>query len=203
MILIILSLIYQIQVADNINFNSIIVDEITTGNSYQVMNPIGDGEFYWRVRAKELYEWSNWSEVWKFTIDTYIPPTPVLISPSNNAVLNNPTPILIWSMLNKIPPYPPYNGDTLYVNPNGDNSRTRDQAKNYETPWRTLHYAIAQLQPGDMLIAQNGIYAEGKDDIIFTQIWVGGNKNNWKIIKSENLFGAKIDGRDSLLYGLL
>jgi hypothetical protein len=94
-------------------------------------------------------------------------------------------------------PYPPYDGDTLYVGLDGNDSHTRGQAQNYNTPWRTIHYAVNQLEPGDMLIAKDGIYTEAMDATIFAMIWEGGTADNWVIIKAENTLGAKLSGQDN------
>lgn len=62
-----------------------------------------DGDYYWRVKAFDGEKWSDWSTVWHFIVDTSIvrdtlaPPTPYLISPGNNTVLNSSDLVQTWT----------------------------------------------------------------------------------------------------------
>jgi hypothetical protein len=39
---------------------------------------------YWRIRARNVSGWSNWSEIWHFTtMAVPVPPAPILIAPTN------------------------------------------------------------------------------------------------------------------------
>lgn len=114
--------------------------------------------------------------------------------------------LVIFSLflLGSVPvPYPPHKGPTLYVGLDGDDGYKRREAKNYNTPWRTIYYAISQLKPGDMLIVKDGIYTEAMDTMMFALITEGGTIDNWVIIKAENQFGAELSGQDnSVRWGL-
>ena len=61
---------YQLQVDDNNDFASPVVDQTgLTVSTYALAFPLDDGVYYWRVRAKDAAgNWSNWSAVWSFTI---------------------------------------------------------------------------------------------------------------------------------------
>ena len=48
---------------------------------------------------------------------------------------------------------------TLYVSPDGNNDRTREEAQSIETPWGSIQYATDQLLPGDTLMILPGIYS--------------------------------------------
>ncbi|QDU95992.1 hypothetical protein Pla8534_38110 [Lignipirellula cremea] len=47
-------------------------------------------------------------------------------------------------------------GDLRYVSPTGDDSASGEQAQ----PWRTITFAIRQLQPGQTLLLRGGVYHE-------------------------------------------
>ncbi|MBD3353142.1 MAG: hypothetical protein GF364_16795 [Candidatus Lokiarchaeota archaeon] len=67
---------YQIQVDDANTFNSPLINS-TTSNTYYISSPLSDGEYYWRVRAKDDADnWGDWSNVWIFEIitETTTPP---------------------------------------------------------------------------------------------------------------------------------
>ena len=54
------------------------------------------------------------------------------------------------------PPPPPatYTGSGYYISPNGSNSNPGTASQ----PWKTFGYAISQLQPGDNLVLEDGLY---------------------------------------------
>lgn len=85
----------------------------------------------------------------------------------------------------------------MYVGLDGNDSYTREQAQNYSTPWKTIHHAVNQLEPGDMLVAKDGIYTEAVDATIFAMIWEGGTADNWVIIKAENQLEARLTGQNN------
>lgn len=55
-----------------------------------------DGEYYWRVRARDAIGNENLSAVWQFTVDTVPPGAPALLSPANGAELSG-VPTFEWS----------------------------------------------------------------------------------------------------------
>ena len=58
--------------------------------------------------------------------------------------------------------------DTYYVATTGDDTRTKAQATNLATPWKTLNASVAKLVAGDTLLVRSGIYVES------VAIWVSG-----------------------------
>ena len=74
---------YDVQLADNSDFTSPIIDENVESTSVDITN-LTDMTWFWRVRAVNAYgESGDWSETWSFTVDTIAPDVPVLISPEN------------------------------------------------------------------------------------------------------------------------
>ncbi|MCX7784949.1 MAG: choice-of-anchor J domain-containing protein [candidate division WOR-3 bacterium] len=55
-----------------------------------------EGTYFWRVRAGTENYWSNWSDTFKFTIDTTPPPIPILLNPSPNCTLSLECPNFVW-----------------------------------------------------------------------------------------------------------
>lgn len=99
------------------------------------------------------------------------------------------------------PPYPPHYGDTFYVGPDGDNSYSKSEAQNYNTPWLTIQKAMDEVNPGDMVIVKDGIYRGSGTYLVYCDY--GGTVDNWVILKAENLYGAKLDGENNARsYGL-
>ena len=82
---------YQLQVARDVNFSQIILDEnIQSENSKTITLSEEIAKYFWRVRAiTDGGTMSNWSEVWMFSTQG-LPNAPVLILPANGAS-NQPT----------------------------------------------------------------------------------------------------------------
>jgi hypothetical protein len=55
-----------------------------------------------------------------------------------------------------------------YVATNGDDARSKAQATNLASPWKTINASVAKLVPGDTLRVRGGTYAEA------VYIWVSG-----------------------------
>jgi subtilisin family serine protease len=97
---------YQIQVADDSEFNSINGNEPRVENTYHWWRcfPVSD-TLFWRVRT--IYEGnvsSKWSEIRKFyTIDHTNSVTPELVSPEDkdNVSIENGNPVLKWNSVNQ------------------------------------------------------------------------------------------------------
>ncbi len=78
--------------------------------------------------------------------------------------------------------------DTLYVATNGNNQRSRGQARNRSTPWRTIQRAVDEANPGDEVVVLSGQYNEG------VQIRRSGQPNRVILIRSESHEGARLIG---------
>jgi len=69
----------------------------TTGYSYYTLPELEDNLYYWKVRAKDnAGNYSDWSEVWCFRVDTVPPADPQLGHPGHGAWVNTLTPTLEW-----------------------------------------------------------------------------------------------------------
>ena len=77
-----------------------------TNSEYQA-GTTGDNTYYWQVRAKDnAGNFSNWSELEKFTIDTQAPNTPTLIAPTNNSIIRGiPSLTNSWSAISDATKY--------------------------------------------------------------------------------------------------
>jgi PKD repeat protein len=85
------NLIYQIQISDNINFNSTLTDELVTNNSITINGLSNYGQMhYWRVRSINGPLNSNWSTVRSFLLFTpqSISGLTVWLDPNSGVVLN-------------------------------------------------------------------------------------------------------------------
>ncbi|GMU86697.1 MAG: hypothetical protein AMXMBFR48_19380 [Ignavibacteriales bacterium] len=90
---------YQLQVATDANFVSIVKDSSLSGTSKQMWGLLNSTKYYWRVRASNLGGTGNWSEVWNFTTIIAAPAQVVLLSPANNAVNQAINTSLTWNAL--------------------------------------------------------------------------------------------------------
>ena len=79
--------------------------------------------------------------------------------------------------------YSAFQASTYYVSPQGADSNPGSQA----SPWRTLIYAVTQVEPGDVVLVADGIY-EGP--VIITR---SGTPNAYITLKSINKWGAKVE----------
>ena len=60
---------YRLQVDDDPDFSTPIIDILTEVNLYYTYDSIPAGEeCFWRVRAEVLGSWGDWSETWSFTV---------------------------------------------------------------------------------------------------------------------------------------
>jgi len=83
---------YLVQVDDVRDFSSPTEERRVAENSYPPTSALGQGIYYWRVRAINPYDTpGEWSDVWSFTISIAPATTPVLIEPSNGSVLETIT----------------------------------------------------------------------------------------------------------------
>ena len=92
------AVIYELQVDNSNNFSSPeLQQDSLTSSQYTMTNSLADGQYYWRVRAKNMQEtWSDWSEVFNFITDTKGVP-PVLLYPVNGGLIADHRPVFNWS----------------------------------------------------------------------------------------------------------
>jgi hypothetical protein len=88
---------YRLQIDDNSNFASPIVDLTMTATSYTPTSALGDAKYYWRVRARNAAgNWGGWCTRRAVTVDTTPPTRPTLLFPVNGATTTDSTPALKW-----------------------------------------------------------------------------------------------------------
>jgi hypothetical protein len=80
------SIAYHLQVALDSIFNSLVVNDSTLQVNQKEVQLQGNKKYFWRVRAKNNFAWSQFSSVWNFTTIQNIPSTPKLHSPNKGAV---------------------------------------------------------------------------------------------------------------------
>lgn len=98
---------YQLQVATHPSFNSqLIRQEVTTPTDYAyLINALGTGTFYWRIRAmRDNIDTTAWTAAKQFSIDA----APILQSPINNSTQTLPL-SLVWTSASNLV------RDSLYV----------------------------------------------------------------------------------------
>lgn len=80
---------YIIEVATDVAFADIVVEEEVTTNSHTLSTELSEETlYYWRVKSKDLTESSDWSEVWEFTTVGASTPVvaPNLLSPADGSL---------------------------------------------------------------------------------------------------------------------
>jgi hypothetical protein len=89
---------YYLEVYDDINFGSKLVDINTTNSYYSVMNTVftQGGTYYWRVIAKNIAGTVvyNYSNTWQFSMPGL--PQPIATYPTGNVTIYNNPPTLYW-----------------------------------------------------------------------------------------------------------
>jgi len=73
------NLTYQILVDDNSDFISPEIN-ITIQDSNYTNSSLTDGTYYWKIRTHNGEYYSDWSEIWQFTIDTTAPSASIVIN---------------------------------------------------------------------------------------------------------------------------
>ncbi|HMU95132.1 MAG TPA: hypothetical protein PKE43_19175, partial [Anaerolineales bacterium] len=87
---------YILEVDDNSNFTSPIVDDLSDTLSRSFVAPFTTGQYYWRVRAVSEYGIIGpWSTTWTLTVDL-IPSAPTLLLPADSATSSNGDPSFSW-----------------------------------------------------------------------------------------------------------
>jgi serine protease len=91
---------YQVQVSENAAFSAVIVNEPSVAGTTTPVTLPGEGDYWWRVRAKAGAENGPWSEIWQFTVavDACLPPgVPILSSPADGSETNKVKPTFTWA----------------------------------------------------------------------------------------------------------
>ena len=89
---------YNLQIATDASFTTIIKDTSQTGTSYNVTTALTNNtKYYWRVSAANAGGTSNYTSEWNFTTIIAKPAVPTLSSPANNSTGISTTPALTWN----------------------------------------------------------------------------------------------------------
>jgi subtilisin-like proprotein convertase family protein len=95
---------YEVQLASDVNFNSIVLTDNPATDQYQVSTPLAQHtRYYWRVRGQNLCGTGNWSAVFSFTtascvsvMSTNVPISiPSNGSPTVTSILNIPVTLTV------------------------------------------------------------------------------------------------------------
>ena len=99
---------YQVQVSENAGFSAVIVNEPSVAGTTTTVTLPGDGDYWWRVRAKAGADDGPWSEIWQFEValDACLTPAvPTLLSPANGSDTDDLTPTFTWDDVANAPEY--------------------------------------------------------------------------------------------------
>ena len=90
---------YELQAATDTGFTQkIIPDDTTLTDTFKnVTGLLNSTQYYWRVRAKNIGGWSNWSARWSFATIIAAPIAPLLMLPPNGSVNQPVSPALFWN----------------------------------------------------------------------------------------------------------
>ena len=77
---------YQVQVAEDLQFNTIVLDSIVRGIYFQSPVLSGLTTFYWRVRGINSGGEGDWSNIWSFNTTLAPPSAPLQVIPEDDAV---------------------------------------------------------------------------------------------------------------------
>lgn len=87
------------EIASDSGFNNVIFMDSTFGpqDTTKPINNWTQGDGYWHVRSRNRYGiYTKWSQRMFFRYDSIPPPAPVLISPPDSFLTNNPRPTFDW-----------------------------------------------------------------------------------------------------------
>lgn len=96
------SISYELKVDDHPAFGSPIVATTTSSTSYTT-SVLSDDLYYWIVRSFDGYQWSLYSGIWAFTVDTVPLDPPELLEPAEYT--NDLTPTLEWTTISDATAY--------------------------------------------------------------------------------------------------
>jgi len=91
---------YRLQVADDEDFTSLVVDVDTLSSKekkFTINTVLAFGPYYWRMQVLTASGWSAWMPAWQFMVTPPPPPAPVLVSPPNKSVTADDTPTFTWN----------------------------------------------------------------------------------------------------------
>lgn len=101
-------------------------------------------------------------------------------------------------------PATPIVGPAYYVAPDGDDARSKAQAADPATPWRTIQHAINNAVAGDNIVVKDGIYSSTATDLVWINKGTKGTAQNPIRVLSQNRWGAVLDGnyRNRMIFAI-
>ena len=91
---------YTLQISQSSAFSSFIFNQGAISATSQVIGGFSTGSVYfWRVSATGVSGTGGWSGTWNYSVGV-LPSAPVLISPTNSAILTQQSPTLAWNSVN-------------------------------------------------------------------------------------------------------
>lgn len=82
---------------------------------------------------------------------------------------------------------------TYYVSPSGNDSNSGS----ISAPFKTIQKAANIVNPGDTVIVRDGTYTDTDSNNYIVKLSRGGTSSNWITFKSENKWGAVLDGQNN------
>jgi hypothetical protein len=86
---------YQVEWSVNEDFEGKTVSDPILASVFEISDPLNDGTYYWRVRAWDGEEWSDWSDTVSFTV-ARIPGKPVNLIPGDGSETLETSPEFSW-----------------------------------------------------------------------------------------------------------
>lgn len=87
---------YELEVDDNDSFNSPDVSAVELSNRYTPIQPLGPGDYHWRVNGRNEFFTGPWSPSWRIVI-LDVTGVPALVSPWDGALVGEWPPTLTWT----------------------------------------------------------------------------------------------------------
>jgi hypothetical protein len=89
------------------------------------------------------------------------------------------------------------NSATYYVSPTGNDSNSGSGS----APFRSIQKAADIVNPGDTVVVKDGLYTDTNGDNYIVRLRRGGTSSNWVTFRSENKWGAVLEGGSATGYG--
>ncbi|MBE2280665.1 MAG: hypothetical protein IAE91_09750 [Ignavibacteriaceae bacterium] len=144
---------YRIQVSTTPNFSSIVYENLNvTDTSETIGNLNFNTDYFWRVSAKNEFNFGEWSNTWQFRTEQDKPSTPAIISPADfSQNLINPI-NLRWSSSLRASSYQIEISEDLFVNIIYSNTKiginsTTETVSNLQ-PGKTYYWRVRALNSG-------------------------------------------------------
>ena len=89
---------YVAEVSGQEDFSTVALRLFPGGDSITAPLGFADGDYYWRVRARNARGSGEWSDAWRIHKSSVTPDPVILEKPDNGAVVNNVRPLFEWEI---------------------------------------------------------------------------------------------------------